>query len=162
MGPDTATYPGIIKAVTLWEPWAMFMVLLREPGLAEKAFETRSWPTHYRGPLAIHASKKLDPAAVEVYRLVPWVRFVMHKHGFTSLADLPLGCVVGTVEVIGCHRTEEIINHLSRGERDLGDYARGRFAWQCVKPVRFDKPIAAAGHQGLWDWDPHERTKVSG
>lgn len=154
-------FPGMIKALSLWQPWALFMVLLREPGLAEKAFETRSWPTHYLGPLAIHASKKLAADVFEVYRMVPWVRFVMHKHGFDSLQDLPLGCVLGTVELIGCHKTEDIGGHISRGERDLGDYARGRFAWQCINPVRFEQPTPCQGHQGLWDWDPHEREKVS-
>lgn len=154
MGAES--YPGIIKAVTLWQPWATFMVLCREPGLAEKAFETRSWPTQYRGPLAIHASKKLDVAAYDVFRLVPWVKYVMHKHGYRALEDLPRGAVLGTVVLVGCHKTEDIAGHISRGERDLGDFTRGRFAWQCVNPVRFEQPIACLGHQGLWDWDPHE------
>lgn len=154
MGAES--YPGLIKAVTLWQPWATFMVLTREAGLAEKAFETRSWPTHYRGPLAIHASKKLVAEAIEVYHLVPWVSFIMYKHGFKSLQDLPFGCVLGTVELIDCHKTNDIACHLSKAERELGDYTRGRYAWQCINPVRFEKPIPCAGHQGLWDWDPHE------
>lgn len=156
MGPETATYPGLIKAISLWQPWASFMVLLREPGLAEKAFETRSWPTHYRGPLAIHASKKLDMAAYDVFRLVPWVKYVMHKHGYRTLEDLPRGCILGTVKLIGCHKTDDIAGHLSKAERDLGDYSRGRYAWQCINPVRLALPIPCRGHQGLWDWDPHE------
>lgn len=41
-----------MKAITIWQPYAQAIVL----GL--KKFETRSWPTKYRGKLAIHASLK--------------------------------------------------------------------------------------------------------
>lgn len=40
-----------MKALTLWNPWAMLVAVLL------KRFETRSWYTEYRGPLAIHAAK---------------------------------------------------------------------------------------------------------
>ena len=41
-----------MKAITIWQPYAQAIAL----GL--KKFETRSWPTKYRGKLAIHASLK--------------------------------------------------------------------------------------------------------
>ena len=45
-----------MKALTLYQPYATAIAL----GL--KKYETRSWATSYRGPLAIHTSvKKLSP-----------------------------------------------------------------------------------------------------
>lgn len=40
-----------MKAVTLTQPWATLVAI------GAKQIETRSWPTNYRGPLAIHAGK---------------------------------------------------------------------------------------------------------
>lgn len=39
-----------IKALTVWQPWASLIAH------GVKVFETRSWATKWRGPLAIHAA----------------------------------------------------------------------------------------------------------
>ena len=44
-----------MKALSLTQPWASLVADGR------KTTETRSWLTHYRGPLAIHATKVRDP-----------------------------------------------------------------------------------------------------
>ncbi|TRU31740.1 MAG: ASCH domain-containing protein [Microcystis aeruginosa Ma_QC_B_20070730_S2] len=41
-----------MKAISLWQPWASLVA----NGL--KLYETRGWPTKYRGVLAIHAAKR--------------------------------------------------------------------------------------------------------
>lgn len=41
-----------MKAITVWQPWASLLVSGR------KRYETRSWATSYRGPIAIHAAKR--------------------------------------------------------------------------------------------------------
>lgn len=40
-----------MKVLTVTEPWATLIAI------GAKQIETRSWPTGYRGPIAIHASK---------------------------------------------------------------------------------------------------------
>ncbi|WP_197143655.1 hypothetical protein [Lysinibacillus sphaericus] len=42
-----------MKAITFIQLWALLIAL------KVKKFETRSWQTIYRGPIAIHASKRL-------------------------------------------------------------------------------------------------------
>jgi hypothetical protein len=42
-----------MKAITLHQPWATLVAI------EQKKIETRSWPTSYRGPLAIHAAKTM-------------------------------------------------------------------------------------------------------
>ena len=41
-----------MKALTIWQPWASLIA-----GGA-KQYETRSWATQYRGPIAIHAAAR--------------------------------------------------------------------------------------------------------
>ena len=63
-----------MKAITIWQPWASLLASGR------KRYETRSWATTYRGPIAIHAAKR--PVATSLRRLLwrsshlwnlPWV-----------------------------------------------------------------------------------------
>lgn len=41
-----------MKALTIWQPWASLLVS------GQKKYETRSWATSYRGPIAIHAAMR--------------------------------------------------------------------------------------------------------
>ena len=41
-----------MKALTIWQPWASLLVS------GQKKYETRSWATTYRGPIAIHAAMR--------------------------------------------------------------------------------------------------------
>jgi hypothetical protein len=88
-----------VKALTLHEPWASLV------SHGFKTIETRSWQTKYRGPLAIHASKKrfgfnsetaefVRTWSVDVWRAVP-------KAGADpEMCDnYPLGCVVATAHL---------------------------------------------------------------
>lgn len=49
-----------MKAITLTEPWATLVAI------GAKQIETRSWPTSYRGPVAIHAAKGMTLRDQEV------------------------------------------------------------------------------------------------
>lgn len=64
----------------------------------KKRFETRSWQTKYRGPIAIHAGKTMD---MEYSEYLP-IKRAPQKHGIDN-ADLPLGVVVATAELVECH-----------------------------------------------------------
>jgi len=49
-----------VKALSLWQPHAHAIAL----GL--KPYETRDWPTKYRGPLAVHAAKREPDQALRL------------------------------------------------------------------------------------------------
>lgn len=63
-----------MKVVSVWEPWASWIAC------GVKTIETRMWPTKYRGPLVIHAAKRIkSPFAgqvVAVCELVNCRRFI--------------------------------------------------------------------------------------
>ena len=131
-----------MKAITLTQPWASLVAL------GYKRVETRSWPTRYRGPLAIHAAKGF-PA---------WARqFAEEERAIGRLpARIPLGATICTVELVDCRPTQEVALEISGLERHLGDYAPGRWAW-LFDPASLqvlEEPIAAGGALGLWDWEP--------
>lgn len=126
-----------MKAITLWQPWASLM----PPEI--KRIETRSWATSYRGPLAIHAGKK-----------------VVYDDGLLSLLNctwrLPRSVVLCVVNLIEIIPTETIRDSLTDVERACGDYSDGRYAWRTKMIKVFEKPIPCVGHQGLWNWEPPE------
>ncbi|WP_200243081.1 ASCH domain-containing protein [Thiohalocapsa halophila] len=131
--------PDSIPALTLWQPWAALIAIGAKP------FETRSWPTHYRGPLAIHAG--IDRRGLAWCRGAPGIEAALGAAGLT-LDTLPLGGIVAVAELIQCWPTEDIVaDDLAD---PFGDYGDGRFGWHLarVRPLR--EPIPCAGRQRLW------------
>lgn len=49
-----------MRALTLHQPWASLIAV------GAKSIETRSWRTNYRGPLAIHAGKRVPSSSLRV------------------------------------------------------------------------------------------------
>lgn len=151
-----------MKAITIHQPYATLI------SIGAKKYETRHWPTNYRGKIAIHAGKNTDG----LYELAKEVRIrnkglpitpyaeacivALKESGkypspFT-LAQLPLGCVVAIGELVDCvpmHRlTPDPIEKL------FGFWAADRFAWQIENVQYLDSPVPVPGKQGLWDWQP--------
>ncbi len=131
-----------LLAISLWEPWASAMAM----GL--KTIETRSWPTYFRGDLAICASRReMDATAIEVA-------------GQLKITPQPGMCVC-VVEVVGCVPTVErtvneigIFPDMSVVEFALGNYTPGRFAWLTKNLRKLHTPVPIVGHQGLWTLNP--------
>ncbi|TQK74951.1 ASCH domain-containing protein [Brevibacillus sp. AG162] len=143
-----------MKAITIHQPWATLIAL------GEKRFETRGWPTRYRGPIGIHAAKKVDK---EICLQEPF-RSVLDLHGYTA-DNLPTGAIVATCSLNDClpislsddgiiayggetgHKSIRIDGH----ERLFGWFEPGRYAWEMTNVKRID-PVPAKGQQGLWNW----------
>lgn len=144
-----------MKAITLYQPWASAIAV----GL--KHFETRSWRTQYRGPLAIHAAKETPSRVIKAMgesnylALQADVQIASPEEGFPAL---PTGCIVTTGILAAClYTTEPAIfrgfdAESERIDRAFGDFSPGRFAWRLdhVKINGFI-PIPCRGAQGLWD-----------
>jgi activating signal cointegrator 1 len=99
-----------------------------------KTIETRHWEMLYRGPLAIHAGKRVDRAACEYF-------------GY-DWSTVPRGAVLCIVSVQGCVR----FPHRLAPPDAFGDFTAGRFGILTTMLERFAVPIPAIGHQGLWEW----------
>lgn len=136
-----------MKAITLWQPWSSLIAI------GAKRIETRSWATPYRGPLAIHASKRV-PLDVTDFYAENALPSVLTDAGYKTLADLPCGLILATCRLVDVLPTtdEFLTNVLLTPEWNYGDYSPGRFAWLLDDITRLDPPVPASGRQGLWEW----------
>jgi hypothetical protein len=136
-----------MKAITLWEPWATAMAL----GI--KHNETRSWPTNYRGELAICAAKRpLD----EIGRLLCADLDV-------GIDVLSFGCVLCVVKLQGCQPADLVINGtfaLSGAEELCGNYTTGRWVWMTDGLRALRSPVPVIGRQGLFNLPADIESKV--
>lgn len=88
-----------MKAITIWQPWAQLIAC------GVKKFETRSWETSYRGPIAIHAAKKSAHEIFSEYIEHDTAQFILgelSKFDFFFPKDLPHGCIVATADLVNC------------------------------------------------------------
>lgn len=162
-----------MKALTLYQPWAILVAI------QAKLIETRSWKTLYRGPLAIHAAKRIPREYRRLCGAVPPEPFASALKGITwTMAEtslgtihqghsesLHLGCVIATCELVDCVPiSEKVTIHSSKyfsvqippgePEYSFGDYTSGRYAWILTNVQPLPKPIPARGALGLWEWTP--------
>jgi len=72
-----------MRAITIHQPWAELIVR------GEKDVENRSWRTHHRGPLLIHAGARADTASFA-------------QQGVPD--DVERSAIIGVVEVVDCTR----------------------------------------------------------
>jgi hypothetical protein len=130
-----------IKALSLWQPWASLMAA------GVKLHETRHWSTSYRGPIAIHAAKRIDVAGAPDELCIAalgrnWERLV------------PIGMVVAVGRLAACTEAGRVARDLTSADRAAGNFTPGRFAWR-VEDVRALKaPVPLTGRQGLFNWTP--------
>lgn len=152
-----------IKALTLHQPYAQLMAI------NAKRYETRSWSTNYRGPIAIHAGKNIEELLKLLGRVSVSERVGMltratytfaHQYDKAMTAfygerwtadDFPLGAVVAVGNLLKVHRCEDL--KLTTQERLFGLHTAGRYAWEIAVVKLLDKPFIVSGKQGLWDWE---------
>jgi hypothetical protein len=83
-----------VKALSIMQPWAWLVVTGR------KDIENRDWPTSFRGPVLIHAGKRIDRDCADMLK--------MGLHPVTSERIEPIdrnwecGGIVGAAEIVGC------------------------------------------------------------
>lgn len=138
-----------MKVLTLWEPWASLMAI------GAKRIETRSWPTSYRGLLAIHAGKR--PVDRDFESDLDVARALVSS----GIKNYSLGSIIGVVNVIACKQiatgagpmidSSRYMKPPSRVLREytFGNYEAGRFAWITDQAWRLSQPIEFRGSQGL-------------
>lgn len=150
-----------MKALSLTQPWATLVVT------GEKQIETRSWKPSISGRIAIHASIKFPKETRELTNIDPFSTSLA-DHGIVNpelVNQIPLGSIVGTVEIIGCLPTDKIVSEsvlykeflrqhgldrLTNKERAFGNYSANRYGWFLKNPIRLQKPIPCKGALSLW------------
>ena len=143
-----------MRAISLWQPWASLVVS------GAKEYETRSWYTAYRGPLLIHAAKRLVKEELRHYGslfmedLDIFRRPELEKLTLNCLIkNMPFGAIIGSVNLVEVQSTDYLHSkkRISDKEFARGNYAFGRFGWRLQYPEKFEPPIPYKGSQGFFD-----------
>ena len=139
-----------MKAITIWQPWAQLLVA----GIKQN--ETRSWQTHYRGELLIHAAKQPPLRGIQTVPDAAWKKALLSlglNEEDDPVESFPIGVIVGKVKIVDCRQIDDaLIKRLSAEELAYGDFTPGRYAWVMEEPEILKQPIPAKGKQGLWNW----------
>ena len=133
-----------IKAISLWQPWASLWLS------ANKLHETRTCETMYRGPLLVHAGKKIvhdvDSDLEDI---------LLSEYGGHWGMDLPTGALIGMVTLIDCIPTGQLaVDHLDADQnidRACGNFGPDRFAWRRGNYWIFREPVPYSGHQRIFN-----------
>lgn len=121
-----------MKALSIRQPWAELIVQGR------KTIELRTWQTHYRGRLAIHASQTVQEEACVAYGLDP--------------ARVVRGALIGTVELVGILTLGEAAWEDLRDQHlSLHDFPGPMFGWRLEAPQRLPQPIPMRGRMSLFN-----------
>lgn len=158
-----------MKVLSVTQPWASLIAI------GAKKIETRSWPTKFRGRIAIHASKRFTSDDKDTCNFDPFRNALGEAYGWNPkcfkgvhLVDpnvLPTGVILCTAELYDCQsiwyspdiqNTRDWVYDILEKERAFGDFSAGRFGWflRDVRPL--PEPIPAKGSLGLWDFDVPE------
>ena len=120
-----------MKALSFRQPWAELVLQGR------KTMDLRTYTTHYRGPLAIHASQTVETESAR-------------RHGFDP-AGLDAGAIVGMVELVDVIPLDEAAYEEHREAHLAGrHYREGLFGWLLAHPERLPQPIPARGRTNLF------------
>lgn len=160
-----------MKAISLWQPWASAIAL------GAKRIETRHWSTRYRGPLAIHAAKRVNKNELIYYACCwNWCGAMRRDFGTGPMWEtLPFGAIVATCDLTDCRPTGSFRGgeldeprYPDRGgfardgtrqihaayawtERQMGDFGLGRYGWVLENIVALPKPLPCKGSQGFFE-----------
>ncbi len=150
-----------MKCISLWQPWASLIMA------GAKTYETRSWPTGYRGPLVICAAKYWSKKLASYLSQEEFQKGLgplrgrpkTESNGQLTLGltgtnfqaeDLPFGAALGVVDLLGCRRTDILAWQEIAEEYSFGNYDPGRYAWKLENVRPFPSPIPMRGAQGLF------------
>ena len=137
-----------MKAISLWQPWASLIAD------GHKQYETRSWSTRYRGPIAIHAAKKWNAELAAMvwhspfYEALPLEKLSDFNGQLETV--IPRGAVIAIAHLQDCIEITAD-NQPGARERAFGDYTPGRFMWKLGNVYKLPEPVPDRGQQGLFN-----------
>jgi len=124
-------FPSPLKAITVYPQWAWAIMH------GGKDVENRSWNTHQRGIVAVHASipkprKKYEEDRREINRKSP-------RAQLPAFEELSNNAIVGLVEITDCRKSAK-----SKW------YYHGNKAFMLARPTPLKTPITHSGGLSFW------------
>jgi hypothetical protein len=126
-----------MKALSVRAPWWWFIIH------GHKDIENREWKTNFRGRVLIHASSwfRYTVTAEDQYWAVQVAGLEKEwlAQKIPSPANMPKGCLVGSVDIVGCVSDSD------------SPWFFGKYGFVLANPVAFEKPIPFKGALGFFD-----------
>lgn len=136
-----------MKALSIKQPWAALIA----HGI--KDIENRTWRTHFRGKIYIHASAKDFGSLSQALNQDQWSKTI-EKWDSDYFPNRPLSAIIGEVKIVDC-----VQDHPSIWAEKHNDFM-GEFIhkpiwnWVLANPVLYDKPILnVKGKLSFWEPD---------
>ena len=121
-----------MKALSFRQPWAELILQGR------KTMDLRTYNTHHRGPLAIHASRTVERDACQEHGLDP--------------DGLATGGIVGLVDVADVVLLTRDEYEARQDEHLAGrDFREGMYGWLLSSPQRLRRIVPARGRMSLFN-----------
>ena len=136
-----------MKALSIKQPWASLIA----HGI--KDIENRTWKTHFRGRIYIHASAKGAQVVFDGEQRT-YLKSRKQPVDITQLS-----AIIGEVDIIDC-----VINHPSIWAESTATTQDGKeivekpiYNWVLANPVLYDKPILnIKGKLSFWEFEPNK------
>jgi len=133
-----------MRGLSLWQPWATLVAC------GAKQIETRSWPTPYRGLVAIHAALAFPPEAARACGNED-IAVALENAGIRCVSQLPRGVILATARLANCWQFGEATHwHVGYPECEFGDFTDGRWGFVLEEVRALPEPIPCRGALGLW------------
>lgn len=161
----------VLRAVTLWQPWASLVIVGAKP------FEFRGYPpprTIVGERIVIHAATKpMDRTellamlrslergsegsaelCLHADKAIPVLKEALDDQpGFPGRGTLPWGCGLGTAICgEGRNGVEIAREEFGCSYVDVGDELDANFGWPLTEIERWEPAVEARGKQGIWFW----------
>jgi len=139
-----------MKALSIKQPWASLIA----HGI--KDIENRTWRTHFRGRVYIHASAKSAGNTAYLLNKEQNNYFAFNTENYKSFeSNLPYSAIIGEVDIIDC-----VINHESIWAEQT-DFSQEDpqtiWNWVLANPVLYEKPILnVKGKLSFWEPTPNQ------
>lgn len=124
-----------MRALTVCQPWAWAIVR------GSKRVENRTWPTHFRGPLLIHAGKSRDWFTQDA---IEGIELLEARRVSPTMPGMEYGALIGRCRLVDCIASDVAVR---RGYR----YVCGPWCFVLADVQALVRPIPFSGSQGFFD-----------
>lgn len=146
-----------MKALSLWQPYATLMAI------GAKTVETRDWPTHVRGTVAIAATANTPRRDIEIAFANPRIAEVLRAAGYEKPGDLPTGAILCLVDLVDCKSAMAGFQQKiwTPDDEAFGDLSLGRYGFITSNRRQLPEPIPFKGGQKWKDVPPETLLQIA-
>lgn len=133
-----------VKALSIRQPWAEMIVR------GFKNIENRTWPTSFRGMVAIHAGRKVDEYAIGLLR--------RRGYAVADAKDQRTGGIVGVAKIVDCVEAGDgdpfadwYPDYVGESEYVKSEWFEGPYGF-VLEGARAIELIPCPGRLSFFDW----------